>query len=257
METFTIASLATIGALCLLAICILVILLVLRHNNKHEDIEAGEDKLAATIVKNESIVVISDQNYYCLIGSPASDGNSSDEDTSTSITSTDDSSEDSSSLDDHNMTDNVAKEEDFEKSLKNAKVVLKKENELKGFREKKQNNLNSSVGSLNLSQMFREIEQGSSEVKPKEENQKYIFESVDIETEQSEISFINIENSLEKDYFLSNDKFLVSPQVRKELELIEKNIFMKSGKQSFKPLTVWGVLNRFSYFYCLGVDLSN
>ena len=269
MDTITIACLATIGALCLLAICILVTLLVLRHSNKHEDLEAGEEKVApATIVKNESIVVISDQSYYCLIGSPASERGSSDEET---IASTDDStddssedtsedsSEDSSSLDEQNRTYKVTKEQDLEKSIQTSKVVSMKENGMKLFREKKQNNLNSSLGSLNLSQMFKEIEQSSSQVKPnpKEENQKYIFESVDIETEQSEISFINIENSLEKDFFLSNERFMMSPQARKDLELIEKKIFLKSGKPSFKPFTVWGILNRFSYFYCIGLDLNN
>ena len=179
METIIIASLATIGALSLLAICILVILLVLRHSrrhnkhNKQEDLEAGQDKVTATLVKTENIVVISDQSYYCMIGCPASDTDSqadtSDEDTTTSITSTDDSSEDSSSFDEQNMTYTVKKGEDLEKSIKTSKVVLMKENETKVFREKNQNNLDSSIRSLNLSQMFRETEQNSPKVKPEEE----------------------------------------------------------------------------------------
>lgn len=254
METIIIASLATIGALCLLAICILVILLVLRRHTKHEDLEAGQDTVTATMVKTENIVVISDQSYYCMIGSPPSDTDSqpdtSDEDTITSSSSTDDSSEDSTSLDEQNMTYTVKKEQDLEKSIK-----ISKENELKVLREK--NNLDSSMCSLNLSQMFRETKMNSPKVKAKEEKQKYNFESVDIETEQSEISFINIENSVEKDFFLSNEKFLMSPQARKDLELIEKKFFLKSGKPSFKPFTVWGILNRFSYFYCLGLDIKN
>ena len=257
METIIIASLATIGSLCVLAICILVILLVLRHHDtKHQetDLETGQDKVTATLVKNENIVVISDQSYYCMIGSPASDTDSqadtSDEDTITSSEDTITSSEDSRSLDDQNMTYTVKKEEKLE-------VSLMKENELKIFKEKKENMLNSSLRSLNLSQMVRETEQTPSEGKPKEKIQKYNFESVDIETEQSEISFINIENSLEKDLFLSNEKFLMSPQVRKDLELIEKKIFLKSGKPNFKPFTVLGILNRFSYFYCLGLDMTN
>ena len=99
MDDFAmIATLATIGALCLLAISILLILLVLRNvrTSKNEDVESCQDSQAKSHFLNESVVVIKDQSYYCMIGSSASFCSSSDTDsrTETSDTDTSTSSED-------------------------------------------------------------------------------------------------------------------------------------------------------------------
>ena len=253
-DLLILATIATIGSLCLLAIIILLVLLVLRRN-KTEDIESGPNTPSKSFTKKESLVVMSDQSYYCMIGS-------SDTFTSSSETETETETEAETS---DNDTSNSS-EEDIEVRTKTDKTTTCPS---ESFKKTEEEDLNCSmmtenrmmasapscisITSLNISQLFKEDPKQSG---LEEDKREYVYETVDIKTKDSNISFINIENSSEAEIFMQNEKFLMSPQARRDLEIIEKKILVNSKQNSFKPFKALGLFNRFSYFYCLGLDLS-
>ena len=270
MDDFAmIATLATIGALCLLAISILLILLVLRNvrTSKNEDVESCQDSQAKSHFLNESVVVIKDQSYYCMIGSSASFCSSSDTDTDTS-TSSEDHREDAESHTETSEDEIVTTSEELRgetetsddeaantiEDFKPVDDLIEDDTATEDSSELEESSLNSSLTSLYISQLFKDEMPKQSDGKLEENRREFIFESVDIKTNQSEISFVNIENAIEADLFIQKGKCLMSPQARRDLEIIEKNIFRKSENNS---LTAWGLLNRFSYFYCLGLDMKS
>ena len=277
MDDFAmIATLATIGALCLLAISILLILLVLRsvRTSKNEDVESCQDSQAKSHFLNESVVVIKDQSYYCMIGSSASFCSSSDTDTDTS-TSSEDHREDTESHTETSEDEIVTSSEELRAEtetsddeaantiedfkpvddlIEDLKCRTNNDTATEDSSELEESSLNSSLTSLYISQLFKDEMPKQSDGKLEENRREYIFESVDIKTNRSEISFVNIENAIEADLFIQKGKCLMSPQARRDLEIIEKNIFRKSENNS---LTAWGLLNRFSYFYCLGLDMKS
>ena len=106
--------------------------------------------------------------------------------------------------------------------------------------EDNDNNLDFSLHSLNISQLFQEhdFEYQSTETDP--QSHQYTLDVVDIGTQMTDSSFILIESP--------------SPSLN-----VSSNQFLRnltSGKNA-QPLTLFGILNKFSQFYCLGVDLRN
>ena len=248
------ATIATIGSLCLLAIIILLVLLVLRRN-KTEDIESGPNTPSKSFTKKENVVVMSDQSYYCMIGSSDTFTSSSETETETEPETSDNDTSNSSEEDIEVRTE-TSHEETITCPSESFKET--EEEDLSRSMMTENRMMTSapsciSITSLNISQLFKEDPRQSGQ---EEDEREYVYEIVDIKTKDSNISFINIENSSEAELFMQNEKFLMSPQARRDLEIIEKKILVNSKQNSFKPFKAWGLFNRLSYFYCLGLDLS-
>ena len=146
------------------------------------------------------------------------------------------------------VCENSKIEKEFCESSGEADILLSTSTENCEFNQDRSDKTQDEMSfiSLNLSEIFKEPATEEEERKiilNDTDLNHFTLSSVDVGTKELESSFINIEN-------LSSNETDFNHQIIKKLSKLEQT-------SKPQPLTLLGIINNLSYYYCLGVGLRN